>query len=109
MNATIDQLPYHASLWEIEHVLGHGTIERKLVNADVILASPEFDSVYKKIASVHKQNLLLEKMLDNDEDQDRDEVKPPVRKRAAPKKKAAPKRVPVSKLDVVPAADETTL
>ena len=103
MNARLSELPYFSSTYEAENLLGHGTTERKLVNADAILASEDFDSVYKLIASVHKQNMLLERMLDNDEDQAMDEVKPPVRRRAAPKKKAAPKRVPVSKLGDPPA------
>ena len=100
MNARLSELPYHASVWEVEDLLGHGTIERKLVNADRILASEEFDNVYKLIVSVHKQNIKLQQMLDTPED--RDVPAPPkkiVRKRAPPKK-AAPKRVAVTALPV---------
>ena len=102
MNTSLDQLPYYASVWESEHLLGHGCVSRKLENANRILESKDFDSVYKLIASVHKQNILLTQMLDNDEDRDLSEPKKPTRKRAAPKRAPA-KRVTLTKfIDISP-------
>ena len=105
MNAKLSELPYYASVWEAEHLLGHGSQQRKLFNAIRIEDSPDFDATYKLIASIHRQNILLQRMLDNDEDKDVDEPKP--KRKAAPKR--APKQVPVAEVGPAKRADVAAL
>ena len=91
-----DNLPYYNSEFDVERLVGHGTRERKLFNVRRVLDSQDFDDTYKRIASVHLQNLMLEQMLDNDEDNKEPPKAPGPRKRAptagGPKKRAVAKK-----------------